>query len=162
MDFKLFATILLWVLPWQNKVMHTFYISVCYIIQQDDQVSVDYRMFRNDLDKALEHFEPQDNLDYCARAASYVTSHFIISSHLDTIALTLVQCDFAGEGQLETITCKLQGLAPSRKVSEFKIESTILLREFEDQVNMVHARINGKKKSMNLDRDRTSFTVLLN
>ncbi|NND35086.1 MAG: hypothetical protein HKN76_21045 [Saprospiraceae bacterium] len=164
MDFKLAVIyLLLAFLPMQDTNVHTFYISVCYITQEEEQVQVDYRMFKNDLDQALraaKRIEPEmPSSDYCAVVALYVQNHFQISTDADTIAFNLLQCDLAGEGQLETVTCKLQGSMPSVYWSNMRIKSTVLLDEFEDQVNMMHAKINGIKKSVNLDRDRISFNI---
>ena len=146
-----------------SEAFHSFYISICNISQNEDGLYVDYRFFRDDLEQALgvvQKGEPTPS-SYCDQIASYIRKHFQIRILDEPIGLDLLHCEFAGEGQLETVTCKMKGLISVKNFPVIEIRSTVLLEEFEDQINMVRLRIFGSKKSFNLDSDRTSFSLPL-
>ena len=140
--------------------LHTFYISTCFIRQDGDRVVVDYRIFMDDLAQALKKNQVSDDANaYCAEVATYVKEHFNLSLNSRAVELRLVGCDIAGEAQLKTVSCKLVGDLNYPTNAVISIESSVLVEEFEDQVNMMHVRLDGIKKSVNLDKGKTSVTL---
>jgi hypothetical protein len=128
----------------------------------DDHLQVDYRVFKNDAEVALKTTIELPDDDFCLQISSYIQDNFHIIIDGVPLIMRLVDCKSEGIGQLETVACRLISDQPLLNASEVKINSTVLLDAFDDQVNMIHFQMGNLKKSINLDRDRKEFSLFLN
>lgn len=158
MAFKLLILTFLFLL--YSRPYHDFYISICYIKMVDEKLQVNYRVFKNDAEVALSSNE-SENPGFCADLGKYILSHFQIQEDENPLDLQLVGCTSEGSGNLETINCQLIAKNHKNISEKLEINSTVLLDSFDDQVNMIHVQLGDVKKSMNLDRDRHSFSIEL-
>lgn len=143
-----------------GRLLHDFYISICYIKSVDGELQVNYRLFKNDAEIALSEQEDADP-EFCQHIAEYIISHFAITEDKQPLKLHLKECKNEGSGSLETISCFLVAEGHHDDSKEIAVNSTVLLDHFDDQVNMIHVMLDGTKKSFNLDRDRKTFVLSL-
>lgn len=140
---------------------HDFYISICYIKSVDGELQINYRVFKDDAQIALGN-PTLVNEDFCSNIADYIVSHFGITEDSHPLHLVLKDCTYEGSGKFETVSCLFVAEDHQVDAGELKINSSVLLDVYDDQVNMIHVQMGDTKKSMNLDRDRKSFSLPIN
>ncbi|MBK8506303.1 MAG: hypothetical protein IPL46_31340 [Saprospiraceae bacterium] len=118
-----------------------------------------YRIFKDDVVSALGKIAMEN--EFCEQVSSYIQSRFQISEDSRRLHLNLVSCNTEGDGKFETISCILTSDDHFPDASALMVQSTVLLEVYDDQVNMIHVQMQSAKKSMNLDRDRKTFEVVL-
>jgi hypothetical protein len=157
MVFKLLSVLILMIVPTLGR--HDFYISVCYIKEVDKQLQVTYRLFMDDAVSAIGDIQIEN--EFCEQISSYIQSKFRIMEDHRSLHLNLNSCSMEGDGRFETVSCIMTSEDHFSDAAAMTIESTVLLEVYDDQVNMIHVQMEATKKSMNLDRDRKTFEVIL-
>lgn len=132
--------------------LHDFHSSVTQITNNEKNKSLEItvRLFTDDLCLALENSgapkmelgtqsEPPSANEH---VATYLKKHlsFVVNGKA-------VEYKYLGkEAQLDATWCYLE-IEKAGNVKKLQVENSIMLSEFEDQVNMVNLNIKGRKKS---------------
>jgi hypothetical protein len=149
------------------SLLHPFHISVCSInhAAEENSLQITVKIFADDLEEALN--QPS------AAAASYIDVlnppdpaqldaivHEYLDEHLAfTVNEQAAEPQFLGfEREDLTMWCYLEitGITDLKKV---KVQNTLLLNTFDDQVNIVHVKANDTVKSMKLAHNQTVDTI---
>ena len=135
---------------------HPFYVSVTEV-EQDPKtktVQVSARIFYDDLEKALDKrykvhvniLKPANRKQVDGLIAAYVKEHLKIKANLKELNLRYVGYEI----EEEAAWCYFE-TEPLPVVQQFNIQNNILYEQHEEQVNMIHAIVNGQRKSFKLD-----------
>lgn len=139
---------------------HKFYVSVTTInySEKDDALQVTTRIFIDDLEKVLE--ERYDIKAGLATEEESEVANEYIEKYLRTKFLIKIdgeKRDYTYLGKKydnDVIVCYLEvpglGLEDTKSI---EVQNELLTDLFEEQQNVVHLKINGKKKSFVLVRD---------
>lgn len=145
-------------------VSHPFYVSVTEINHNPEAASLEIsiKMFSEDLEEALKtRFDQTTHLgldnehpDTDAYISLYLQDELQIQVNGKAIELTYL----GKEASIETTWCYLEAKEVTTPTT-FYVRSTIFTDLFETQKNMVHIRVNGKIRSMLLQRRQLSDQV---
>ena len=135
-------------------VAHKFYISVTHIVysEKDDALQVTTRIFIDDMNNVLnERYGISSKLGSDAASEidevyfeKYIRAKFLIEINGAPVAYKLIGKEY----DTDMIICYLE--VPEIKLPEVKsiaVENEILTDLFDEQQNVVHMKIKGKKKS---------------
>ncbi len=157
MQIKLFIlTLMISMGSWSE---HDIHVSVCDIIEKEDeaQLEVSLRIFYDDLLNAvgLKMGEeiPEDYTGSDDLIEKFINKHFSISLNGEKVLLDYQESISYPPAVWTTFTIEV-----GDPILEIEVNNTILVDLFDDQVNMVNLRFNGKKKVYSLDKK----TQLLN
>lgn len=152
------------VLPLFAFVMaHKFYISVTNIgySEKEDALQITCRIFIDDLESVLE--ERYDFKAYLATDKESETANRFIERYLNTkFAIQIddndMPYDFLGKRyDNDVVICYIE--VPKidlKNKSSIGIRNEVLTDLFDEQQNIVHFRVNGKKKSFVLTKSDTN------
>lgn len=148
--------LLLLVLPLMGfTVAHKFYVSVTNVnyIEQEDAIQITTRIFIDDLEAVLlERYGVQTNLatpkEEEALAKLYIEKYFKAKLVI-RLNREIRGYEFLGKRyDNDVVICYLE--IPKVGLTDFnsvEIQNEILTDMFEEQQNLVHLKIKGKKKS---------------
>jgi hypothetical protein len=132
--------------------LHDFHTSVMQIDHNEKNKSLEItvRLFTDDLCLALENSgAPKMELGTQAEPPSanehiesYLKEHFSTSVNGKPVEYVYL----GKEAQLDATWCYLE-VEKVGNVKKLEIENSIMLREFDDQTNLVNLNIKGRKKS---------------
>ncbi len=166
---SLFYTLVLQILLFGNAGSeglddHSFYVSICNIRTLDLGIEIDCRIFKNDLELGIRALieDPDwkiNGTDAKEKIESYFLARFRISIGDVPKSLKRHQIDYEGEGPTESVSCKFRATYAENEAlgKKWVIINQILTEVYDDQVNMVHTKINGRRRSKNLDKDDPYF-----
>ena len=137
-------------------IFHPFYVSVTEVEQNQKTktVQVSVRIFFDDLEKALDKryktqvniLKPKDPKQLELLIASYINEHLKIRANDKALVLK-----YAGyEIQEDAAWCYFES-GHVENIQRLDIDNTILFEQHEAQINMIHAIVGGKRKSLKLD-----------
>jgi len=163
------SSLLLIVLPlFAFSIMHKFYVSVTNIqySEEDNSLQITSRIFIDDLENVLEErYDVQLNLATEKESEEanfyiekYMRSKLVLSADGKDRAFVFLGKKYDND----LIICYLEIEEidlPDLKIIE--IENDILTDMFEEQQNIVHFRINGKKKSFVLVKENNKAMLNL-
>ena len=138
---------------------HDIHVSVCDIVEksEDSSVEVSLRIFYDDLLNAvgltIGEELPEDYTGSDDLIERFVNKHLSIQLNGKKVLLNYQESISYPPAVWTTFTIKVDD-----PITEIEVNNTILLDLFDDQVNMVNLRFNGKKKVYSLDKK----TQLLN
>ncbi len=147
------------------SLSHPFYISVTEINHnaKDQILEISCKMFADDFEKVinrnyklqLDIGSPKDKLKYDQVIAAYFTNHLGISADGKNLKINYV----GYEKEKESVYCYFQ----VEKIPYLKtlvITNTILHDLNENQINIIHVMVQGKRQSTKLDypSKNASFT----
>ena len=132
--------------------LHDFHTSVMQIDHNEKSKSLEItvRLFTDDLCLALENSgAPKMELGKPSEPPSaneYIESY--LKEHLSlAVNGKPVEFNYLGkEAQMDATWCYVE-VVKVANVRKLEVENTIMLREFEDQTNLVNLNIKGRKKS---------------
>jgi uncharacterized protein YuzE len=143
-------------------VAHKFYISVTNVdySEKDDALQITTRIFLDDLNAVLQERydieakigsdnESQLDLEYFKK---YLKSKFIVALDGKVTSYTIIGKKY----DTDMVICYLE--VPKINLSQLKsisVENEILTDLYDEQQNVVHFKINGKKKSFVLIKSDT-------
>lgn len=134
---------------------HPFHVSVCEINFNEGSKSLEitHKIFLDDLENALKdeyggkidlmNIRNPGKIDEMVK--NYVSNHFIVS-----VDEKEVSANFIGSEVEEDAMWVYLEVPKVKRLSEIKVQNTILFQQFADQVNLVHIKNNGKLKSIKL------------
>lgn len=140
---------------WLN-VFHPFYVSVTELEQnvKTKTVQVSVRIFFDDFEKALgarykakvNILKPADRKQLDLMISGYVMEHLKIKTNGAAVVLK-----YQGyEIQEDAAWCYFETV-PLKDIKQLSIQNDILFEQHESQINMIHAIVDGKRKSTKLD-----------
>ena len=142
---------------------HPFYVSVTEIEQnqQTKTVQVSVRLFFDDFEKALDKryktrvdiLKPADRKKVDLLIADYVTSHLKIKANNTPLVLKYIGYEI----EEEAAWCYFE-TEKQPAIRSFSVMNNLLFEQHASQINMIHAIVNGKRKSIKLDNPASSFT----
>lgn len=144
---------------WLTAV-HPFYVSVTEITQNASTktVQISVRVFFDDFEKALDKryktniniLKPKDRKQVDQLISAYLTEHLKLKTNGKAVVLK-----YQGyEIQEDAAWCYFE-TQPLATVQTLSIQNDILYEQHESQINMIHAIVNGKRKSTKLDNPNT-------
>ncbi len=149
-------------------VAHKFYLSVTNISysKKDDALQITTRIFIEDLEKVLEErYDIKTHLD--TDKESKLANEYI-EKYLKTKFILQIDgknkiYDFLGKKyDADIVICYMEvpkvGLP---KIKSIQIQNEVLTDIFDEQQNVVHYKINGKKKSFVLTKSDTKGMLKL-
>lgn len=145
---------------WLN-IFHPFYVSVTEIVHKKNTgtVQVSVRVFFDDFEKALEEkykaklniLKPTDRKQLDMLIASYINAHLKISA--DGKILDLKYLGY--EIEEDAAWCYFESMNAGQ-LKQLSVRNDILFEQHESQSNMIHAVVNGLRKSVKLDNPRNA------
>jgi len=148
----------LFLLFWLN-IFHPFYVSVTEIVHNKTTgtVQVSIRIFFDDLEKALEKkykknvniLKPANRKEVDDLMTAYIKEHLKIS--VNGKALDLKYQGY--EIEEDAAWCYFE-TSKVKMVKQLDIANDILFEQHSAQSNMIHAIVDGKRKSTKLDNPK--------
>lgn len=141
-------------------IYHPFYVSVTEIEQNQKRktVQVSVRIFFDDFEKALDKqykakvniLNPGDRKQLDALIAAYIKDHLKVNANGKNLELK-----YQGyEIEEDAAWCYFE-TAEVATIRELKVKNDILFEQHASQSNMIHAIVNGKRKSTKLDNPKS-------
>ncbi|MFS4469520.1 DUF6702 family protein [Maribacter sp. 2210JD10-5] len=143
-------------------VAHKFYISVTHVTysEKDTSVQIISRFFLDDMNTVLkERYEVTSNLGTDKESdkdreylEKYIKTKFVTKINGEVVPYTFLGKEY----DADMIICYME--IPNIKLLDLKtvsVENEILMDIFDEQQNVVHFKINGKKKSHVLIKSNT-------
>lgn len=144
---------------WLN-IFHPFYVSVTEVVQQKNSgtVQVSSRIFFDDFERTLEKqykmkvniLKPADRKQVDLLIAAYIKAHLKISANGKLLNLKYLGYEI--EEDAAWCYFETAGVGPVKHLS---IKNDILFEQHESQSNMIHAIVNGQRKSTKLDNPKS-------
>lgn len=147
--------------------LHPFHISVCSInyAAEENSLQITIKLFADDLEEALNQSSTA-NTSYIdvlnptdpAQLDSIVRKY--LAEHLEfTVNEKAIKPQFLGfEREDLTMWCYLE-ITDIAGLNKVKVQNTLLLDTFNDQINIVHVKANDTVKSMKLAHNQTVDTI---
>lgn len=142
---------------------HPFYVSVTEIEQnqQTKTVQVSVRIFYDDFEKALEKqyktrvdiLKPADRKKIDLLIADYITSHLKIKANKIPLGLKYIGYEI----EEEAAWCYFE-TEKQPAIQSFSVMNNLLFEQHNTQINMIHAIVNGKRKSSKLNNPANLVT----
>ena len=141
--------------------LHPFHISVTEIEFDDEVNSVEIaqKIFIDDLGNAIstkegssvDLFQVEENEKTAALVRSYVESNFkVVVNGKPTVY------EFLGVAHEDDVVWCFMEVPKTKKLKSIKVTNTLLTEVFDDQVNLIHIKVNGKTRSMKLEKNEPS------
>lgn len=140
---------------WLN-IFHPFYVSVTEIVHNKNTgtVQVSVRVFFDDFEKALEAqykkkvniLKPADRKALDILIAAYVNAHLKISANGKMLNLKYLGYEI----EEDAAWCYFES-ADAGQIKQLSVKNDILFEQHASQSNMIHAIVNGQRKSAKLD-----------
>ena len=147
-------------LIWLNS-FHPFYVSVTQIEQnqQSKEVQVSVRIFFDDFENALNRqyktniniVKPVDRKKVDLLIADYIGKHLKIKSENKALALKYIGYEIVEDAAWCYFESEKQ-----EELRSFTVVNDILYEQHPTQINMIHAIVNGNRKSRKLDNPLSS------
>lgn len=149
---------------WLN-IFHPFYVSVTEIEhnQKTKTVQVSVRIFFDDFERALDkHYKtninilkPKDRKQVDGLISDYIKNHLQINA--DNKLLTLKYLGYQIEE--DAAWCYFES-GEVESIQKLGIQNNILFEQHDSQINMIHATVNGKRKSTKLENPEKSVEFI--
>ena len=141
-------------------VAHKFYVSVTHIqySEQEETLQVTTRIFIDDLEAVLlERYGVKTDLatDLEAEIADDYIGKYLRRKMVFTVNGSVVPYTFLGkEYDTDIAICYIEiPVGPLADIQQIEIQNEVLMDLFEEQQNVVHFRIDGKRRSYVLLRE---------
>ena len=149
---------------------HPFHVSVCtiYYSEEEKSLQMTHKIFADDLENALNNagyrtpdggyidiLNPADREFLNKTIEKYLRAHFSVT--LSGKDQKMNYLGYEQEGMALWCYMEITGV---EKIETFKIKYTVLLEQFNDQINLVHVKYKGAVKSMRLDHHQESEEVV--
>lgn len=145
---------------WLN-IFHPFYVSVTEVdySPKTKTVQVSVRVFFDDFESALDKryktsiniLKPKDRKQVDGLISDYIKNHLQIK--VNNKLLTLKYLGYQIEE--DAAWCYFES-EKVESVQKLNIQNDILFEQHDSQINMIHATVNGKRKSTKLDNPERS------
>jgi hypothetical protein len=140
---------------------HPFYISVTEITQNtaDKTLEISCKIFADDLEQILEKTNnvqldisvDKDKSSFDKYIAAYIAKHLSLS--IDGKAASLSYVGFEKEKESAFCYFEVKNISSPKKID---ITNSLLHDFTQEQINLVHVTVNGKRQSTKLDYPSTT------
>jgi hypothetical protein len=148
-----------------SGVFHPFHVSVCDVAMNTDKsrLEITQKIFIDDLEIALRQFSNDSKLDIIKESDQQEFQALIKRYFIQKVRIKandkLVEYSFLGaEKEGDVLWCYLE-VSNIKQLKVFEIENSILTDAFDDQMNLVHVKVEGKTKSLRLRQNETSGSL---
>jgi hypothetical protein len=145
---------------WLN-IFHPFYVSVTEIDhnQKTKTVQVSVRVFFDDFENALDKryktniniLKPKDRKQVDGLISDYIKNHLQIKANNKLLTLKYLGYQI----EEDAAWCYFES-GKIENIQKLDIQNEILFEQHDSQINMIHATVNGKRKSTKLDNPEKS------
>nr|WP_068890125.1 DUF6702 family protein [Pedobacter panaciterrae] len=145
---------------WLN-IFHPFYVSVTEIDhnQKTKTVQVSVRVFFDDFESALDKryktsiniLKPKDRKQLDGLISDYIKSHLQIRANNKLLTLKYIGYQI----EEDAAWCYFES-EKIESIQKLGIQNDVLFEQHDSQINMIHATVNGKRKSTKLDNPEKS------
>lgn len=142
-------------------VAHAFYVSVYGVSFDVDrqEVKIVCKVFTNDLEDAVKKenairalsINSASDQKTRGKIVNYIVQKTKITLNNKPKMLVFDKFSWEGDGITETTLCHFI-IKNVSSVKTFGIDTNLLTELYDDQVNIVHVRIGGTRKALNLDK----------
>jgi hypothetical protein len=157
---------LLLLIPLFFTQLHPFHVSVCDIEfkRESKSVQVSQRIFLDDLEQALSKTFSVNLIIDDENTIEFRDSliQVYVLEHLDmTFDGSEKKRAYVGnEVEEDAMWCYIE-YSGIKKFSTLEIRSTVLLKAFDDQDNIIHLKHGDFEKSIKLDKTNTRSTIII-
>lgn len=137
--------------------LHPIHITVTDINFDRERGALEIitKVFLDDLEKEIRSIKKEDYLDITkpgkARTTDDLLKPYIKERFKVMVNGKEVECNYLGhEIETEAVYLYLE-VEKVKKLKSLSVENTVLLNFFDDQVNMVHVKVDGKLRSMKIE-----------
>jgi hypothetical protein len=140
---------------WLN-IFHPFYVSVTEVnySPKTKTVQVSVRVFFDDFESALDKryktsiniLKPKDRKQLDGLISDYVKNHLQIKANNKLLTLKYLGYQI----EEDAAWCYFES-EKVESIQKLNIQNDILFEQHDSQINMIHATVNGKRKSTKLD-----------
>jgi hypothetical protein len=145
-----------WLVLTYLSLVHPFYVSVTEINHnaQDKTLEISCKTFTDDLEKSIEKssnqkvdfFNTKDKAAAEKAITEYFKKHLILKADGKAVQLELL--GFERESEAVWSYFQINNIASVKKID---ITNNILYEASNDQINLMHVTVNGKRQSTRLD-----------
>ena len=139
-----------------TSIFHPIHISVTDINfdQERDALEIMTKVFLDDIEKEIRSINKEQYLDITKPGQGRTTDDLLKPYLKERFKIKVngkeVEYSYLGH-ELETEALYLYfEVVKIKKLKSITVENTILLKYFDDQVNMVHVKVDGKLRSMKM------------
>ena len=153
-------SLIVWLLTNLNG-LHPFHVSVCDVEHDAETkaLQITHHIFLDDLEEALRKrhdntldiINPKNEADRDAFIEGYVMDHFSILVNSKPRIGNYLGHEF----EEDALYCYIE-IEGIKKLKSVNVRNTLLTDIFDDQVNLVHIKVDGKIKSFKLDKKNPS------
>ncbi len=147
------------------QFLHPIHITVTDIAYNEEEASLQVivKVFVDDLENEIRQKLNEPYLDITlptdGRTTDELTKAYLLENFKLEVNGKPVEWNYLGHKlSAESIHFYLE-VQKVKKLKEIAVENTILLNFYEDQVNMVHVKVDGKLRSMKITPDRTKDSL---
>ncbi len=142
---------------------HPIHLTVTevYRIEASEDLAFSITFFMDDFGAAADYNAYVDKINRGKMTVDdFILQHLEEKLKIKVNGKTMKYAIQETESNFPAVTCYMQFKSPPKEVQSFEIENTLLLEHFDDQKNMVHLRIAGKKEgSMILNKKKKRAAV---
>ncbi len=155
--------------PAVSTMPHPLRLSLCEIEYETDKklVTINLKLFLTDVNEAL-LFDPQNKeLAFCQPNESdkaepmllnYLSRFFFVKVNDKKVDLKIKSKKLSGEGDNTALWVYFE-YEQSSPLSSLEIKNAVFTDLFFDQNNIVYAHVNGKSKSLMLNKKKTTHKI---
>lgn len=147
---------------------HPFHVSVCDIEvnQKNSSLEISQRIFLDDLEMALRKkpgwekldvMDPSDPKGFDALMKDYIRGNVEVSVNGKSRAYAYLGHEREGDA----LWCYME-VKDVGQIELIEVKNTILLETYDDQINLVHIKNDGKIRSLKLHRDNIRDSISYN
>lgn len=139
------------------NALHPFHVSVCEVNYNSESKSLQiiHHIFLDDLEQALRKIydpqldvvNPKDPEKRDQYVESYIIEHFSIEVNGKPMEVTYLGHELEQDALYGYI--EITGV---KKMNNISVKDNIMTELFDDQINLVHIKVDGKTKSLKLDK----------
>ncbi len=144
--------------------LHPFHVSVTDIEFDEEAKSLEIaqKIFIDDLGNAImtkegnsiDLFEVENNEKIRSMVQAYIESKFKLEVNGKPAPY-----NFLGASHKDDVIWCFMEIPKVRKLNTIKVTNTVLTEVFNDQVNLIHIKVDGKLRSMKLEKNEPSDTL---
>ena len=143
---------------------HPYHVSVCDVEHdiETKALQITHHIFLDDLEQALRKkynttldiVNPENIDDRDRQIENYVTENFVVE-----VNGKLKPGKYLGhEFEQDALYCYIE-VEGVKKLKNISIKNSVLMEIFADQINLVHIKVDGKIKSLKLDKKNNTGQI---
>lgn len=148
-----------------QPLVHPFYVSVTEVHQHtlDGNLEITCKIFTDDFEHTLRMDNPGVRIDLLRKVmhdemqpliAAYIKQHLKLYANGSLVSIQMIGFEQEEEGIISYFES-----TPVKSVQQLKIWSNLLYEYKEEQMNLFHITVNGKRKSFKLNHPEQEMDV---